>query len=172
MKRGSPSGWPVAGAGTADWRTTSRAIPTTWACSSASSSARSRCSEATSPSQTSSRRSVGDGAAALVGVGAERARTLAIQGPRIVATQSRFYPNTERVMGWDVYRLPDRPRCVRPRRGQGQHPTRCRPVLGPAGSGSGGHRDMDRPSGGPKVLTAFEESLDLPADARTHMDFS
>lgn len=42
----------------------------------------------------------GDGAVALIGVGAERAshRT----GPRVVATRSRFYPDTERVMGWDV----------------------------------------------------------------------
>lgn len=42
----------------------------------------------------------GDGAVALVGVGP--ARTPTPTGPRVVATRSRFYPDTERVMGWDV----------------------------------------------------------------------
>lgn len=41
----------------------------------------------------------GDGAAAVVMVGANRARGLS---PRVVASRSRFYPDTERVMGWDV----------------------------------------------------------------------
>lgn len=36
----------------------------------------------------------GDGAAALIATGD--------QGPRVVATKSRFYPDTERVMGWDI----------------------------------------------------------------------
>ena len=40
----------------------------------------------------------GDGAAAAVVVGEERAAS----GPRIVATRSVFYPDSERVMGWDI----------------------------------------------------------------------
>jgi alkylresorcinol/alkylpyrone synthase len=40
----------------------------------------------------------GDGAAAVVAVGANRPST----GPRIVATRSVFYPDSERVMGWDI----------------------------------------------------------------------
>jgi alkylresorcinol/alkylpyrone synthase len=50
----------------------------------------------------------GDGAAAVVMVGERRARTLAAtsrasgRAPRVVATRSRFYPDTERVMGWDI----------------------------------------------------------------------
>jgi alkylresorcinol/alkylpyrone synthase len=40
----------------------------------------------------------GDGAAAAVLVGAERASA----GPRIVATRSVFYPNSEDVMGWRI----------------------------------------------------------------------
>ncbi|HMM96777.1 3-oxoacyl-[acyl-carrier-protein] synthase III C-terminal domain-containing protein [Phycicoccus sp.] len=44
----------------------------------------------------------GDGAAAVVMVGAERARALGLDGPRVEATRSRLYPDTERVMGWDI----------------------------------------------------------------------
>jgi alkylresorcinol/alkylpyrone synthase len=44
----------------------------------------------------------GDGAAAVVAVGAARAQEMGLDGPEVVATRSRFYPDTERVMGWDV----------------------------------------------------------------------
>ena len=44
----------------------------------------------------------GDGAAAVVMVGARRAAALGLSGPRVLASRSRFYPNTERVMGWDI----------------------------------------------------------------------
>lgn len=49
----------------------------------------------------------GDGGAAVVLVGARRARALGLDtgpgaGPEVVATRSRFYPDTERVMGWDI----------------------------------------------------------------------
>ncbi len=40
----------------------------------------------------------GDGAAAVVALGARRA----VAGPEIVATRSRMYPDTGHVMGWDV----------------------------------------------------------------------
>ena len=40
----------------------------------------------------------GDGAAAVVVVGDERRS----DGPRIVATRSIFYPDTEQVMGWEI----------------------------------------------------------------------
>jgi alkylresorcinol/alkylpyrone synthase len=40
----------------------------------------------------------GDGAAATVVVGSE----VDSDGPEILATKSIFYPNTERVMGWDI----------------------------------------------------------------------
>ncbi len=40
----------------------------------------------------------GDGAAAVTLVGANRRA----DGPRIVATRSVFYPDSERVMGWDI----------------------------------------------------------------------
>jgi alkylresorcinol/alkylpyrone synthase len=41
----------------------------------------------------------GDGAAAVVITGAEHA---AANGPRVIATRSVFYPETEYVMGWDI----------------------------------------------------------------------
>jgi len=44
----------------------------------------------------------GDGAAAVVLVGDRRAHALGLTGPRVVASRSRFYPDTERVMGWDI----------------------------------------------------------------------
>jgi alkylresorcinol/alkylpyrone synthase len=42
----------------------------------------------------------GDGAAAVVSVGAQH--PLASTGPRVVDTVSHLYPDTERAMGWDV----------------------------------------------------------------------
>ena len=44
----------------------------------------------------------GDGVSAAVLVGDARARHLRVRGPRVVDTRSRLYPDTERVMGWDV----------------------------------------------------------------------
>jgi alkylresorcinol/alkylpyrone synthase len=44
----------------------------------------------------------GDGVAAVVMVGTDRARRLRLAGPDVVATRSRLYPDTEQVMGWDV----------------------------------------------------------------------
>ncbi|MFN0283143.1 MAG: type III polyketide synthase [Kineosporiaceae bacterium] len=52
----------------------------------------------------------GDGAAAVVMVGEERAARMglrtpsgpAARTPRVVDTRSRFYPDTEQVMGWDI----------------------------------------------------------------------
>ncbi|MEV4413437.1 type III polyketide synthase [Catellatospora sp. NPDC049609] len=43
----------------------------------------------------------GDGAAAVVMVGADRAGT-APSRPRVLATRSRLYPDTEQVMGWRI----------------------------------------------------------------------
>jgi alkylresorcinol/alkylpyrone synthase len=47
----------------------------------------------------------GDGAAAVVAVGAERARDHDAHGvvqPDVLAARSRLYPDSERTMGWDV----------------------------------------------------------------------
>lgn len=44
----------------------------------------------------------GDGSAAVVLVGEARSRRLGLAGPRVEATRSVFYPDTEDIMGWDV----------------------------------------------------------------------
>ncbi len=44
----------------------------------------------------------GDGAAAVVVAGEQRARRLGIAGPEIVDTVSSLYPDTSAVIGWDV----------------------------------------------------------------------
>ena len=105
----------------------------------------------------------GDGAAAAVLVGEERPS----QGPRVVASRSSFYPDTERVMGWDVSE-----------RGfkivlSAEVPEMVRRFL---------RRDVDAflsehglatddivawisHPGGPRVLEAMQEALGLPDDA-------
>jgi alkylresorcinol/alkylpyrone synthase len=101
----------------------------------------------------------GDGAAAVVLDGGARGR-----GPRIVATRSVFYPGTERVMGWDivdsgfkVVLSPKVPDLVRSElRGNVDEFLR-----------SFGLRRADIAhfvchSGGPRVLEAFEEALEVP----------
>jgi len=44
----------------------------------------------------------GDGAGALVMVGAHRAERMGISGPRVIASHSRVYPDTEDAMGWNI----------------------------------------------------------------------
>jgi alkylresorcinol/alkylpyrone synthase len=44
----------------------------------------------------------GDGAAAVVMVGARRAQELGQPGVGVVGSRSRFFPDTGRVMGWDI----------------------------------------------------------------------
>ena len=44
----------------------------------------------------------GDGAAAVVMVGEKRAARMGITGPKVIASRSRLYPDTERTMGWDI----------------------------------------------------------------------
>jgi alkylresorcinol/alkylpyrone synthase len=106
----------------------------------------------------------GDGAAALVLSGAERA----VPGvPRILATRSVFYPDTERVMGWDVVnggfkvvlsaKVPDVVRAhVRQDVGG---------FLAEHGLGTADIRHWVAHTGGPKVLEAFESTLELPPRA-------
>ncbi len=105
----------------------------------------------------------GDGAAAVVLVGEDRGT----QGPSVVTSRSVFYPDTERVMGWDITRegfqvvlSADVPRVVR------EHIRRdVEGFLGDNGLGLSDISSYVCHPGGPKVLEAFQEALELPADA-------
>lgn len=109
----------------------------------------------------------GDGAAAVVLVGDRAAQRLAPHGVQVVASRSRLYPGTERAMGWDVGATGLRivlgaevPDLVR---------TQVRGDVDGFLSAYG----LDRARvgwwvahpGGPKVLDAMAEALEVPAEA-------
>ncbi|HEY5492925.1 MAG TPA: 3-oxoacyl-[acyl-carrier-protein] synthase III C-terminal domain-containing protein [Gemmatimonadaceae bacterium] len=105
----------------------------------------------------------GDGAAALLMEGGD----LAGEGPEVVATASVFYPDTERMMGWDFVdtgfklvlsaAVPDLVRNhVR---------SDVDNFLRANGLTRSDITHWVAHTGGPKVLKAFEEALELPAAA-------
>ena len=107
----------------------------------------------------------GDGAAAVVAVGADH--PAAADGPQVVDTRSHLYPDTQRTMGWDVGS-----------HGLGIVLDAQVPVLVQQYLGDdvrrllADHRlAVDQVAhwvshpGGPKVIEAIETELDLPADA-------
>lgn len=109
----------------------------------------------------------GDGACAVVVVGAGRGGAAAPHGPRITDTRSHLYPGTERVMGWDigesgftVVLSPGVPDVVRTYLGDdvrgflAAHGLRVEDVAG----------WVSHP-GGPKVIEAIVETLGLPPGA-------
>jgi alkylresorcinol/alkylpyrone synthase len=106
----------------------------------------------------------GDGAAAVVLEGGGRARAGL---PRVVANRSVFYPDTERVMGWDVVdtgfkvvlsaRVPE---VVREHIGADVDA-----FLADHGLDRRRIRHWIAHTGGPKVLEAFGGALALPPDA-------
>ena len=106
----------------------------------------------------------GDGAAAVI-LGSGRDGPEA--GPEVIATRSVFYPNTERIMGWDivdsgfkVVLSPQVPQLVR---------EKLRGDVDSFLAAQGLRRaDLHRyiaHSGGPKVLEAFQEALEIPREA-------
>ncbi|MGH9320076.1 MAG: type III polyketide synthase [Vicinamibacteria bacterium] len=107
----------------------------------------------------------GDGAAAVTLVGEDRETS--VSGPKVIATRSVFYRDTERVMGWDITKdgfavvlSAEIPSLVR-------REVR-RDVDGFLDSRGLTLRDIEvfvcHP-GGPKILDAFAEALDLPRAA-------
>jgi alkylresorcinol/alkylpyrone synthase len=108
----------------------------------------------------------GDGAAAVVAKGP----ALTPMGPRVLATRSRLYPDTEEVMGWDIgsngfqIKLSTEVANV------------AEKYLGEDVSiflNDHGLTPADISTwvchpGGPKVIEAVERTLDLPADALDH----
>ena len=105
----------------------------------------------------------GDGAAAVIVAGAN----CPVAGPEIVATESSFYPDTERVMGWDIsesgFRIvlsPEVPEVV--------EKFLCRDVDRFLTAQGLKRADIDSwilHTGGPKILRATEKALRLPKDA-------
>jgi alkylresorcinol/alkylpyrone synthase len=107
----------------------------------------------------------GDGAAAVVVArnGGDRAST----GPSIVASRSIFYPDSERVMGWEIsesgFRIvlsPDVPAMVRAHVGRDVDA-----FLGAHGLCRGDVACWISHPGGPKVLEALQAALELPDGA-------
>jgi alkylresorcinol/alkylpyrone synthase len=109
----------------------------------------------------------GDGAAAVVMVGERRAEQLGLDGPHVLATRSRLYPDTERVMGWDIGSTGFRivlsagvPEVVEEYLGDdvaaflGDHDLTIDDVL-----------TWVAHPGGPKVLDAMQRALGLPGSA-------
>lgn len=105
----------------------------------------------------------GDGAAAVIVVGEERAKTMGIEGLKILDTRSNFYHDTEDVMGWTVsergFDIVLSPAV----------PTIAREQLAPDVDNFLQEHDLERKSiatwvchpGGPKVLSAMQEGLEL-----------
>jgi alkylresorcinol/alkylpyrone synthase len=112
-----------------------------------------------------------DGAAAVVCVGAERARRMGLARPRILATRSILYPDTEGAMGWDVgssgfsvVLSPAVPALVRENVARDVDEFLAEQGLGRADVGAW----ICHP-GGPKILSVLADCLDL---ARGELDLT
>jgi alkylresorcinol/alkylpyrone synthase len=87
--------------------------------------------------------------------------------PQVIATRSIFYPDTERIMGWDVVNTGFKvvlsskvPTLVRAHVREDVDT-----FLASEGLGRRDIRHWVAHTGGPKVLEAFEEALELPDGA-------
>lgn len=109
----------------------------------------------------------GDGAAAVVAVGADYARAHGVQGPQVLDSLSHLYPDTSRTMGWDIGA-----------RGltivlDAQVPILVRQYLGGDVRGFLAQHDLTVTDvgawvshpGGPKVIEAIQDELGLAPDA-------
>jgi alkylresorcinol/alkylpyrone synthase len=110
----------------------------------------------------------GDGAAAVIAVGDERARSLpTASGPRVIDSRSHLYPGSQRTMGWDVSGSglkivldANVPALVRRYLGDD-----VRQFLDAHGLKTSEISAWVSHPGGPKVIEAISEVLDLPPDA-------
>ncbi|MGQ0503754.1 MAG: type III polyketide synthase [Myxococcaceae bacterium] len=105
----------------------------------------------------------GDGAAAVVLAGKDRGGA----GPRVLATRSVFYPDTERVMGWDVVDTGFKvvlsakvPMLVKEK-----VRADVDDFLASQGLARKDIRHWVAHTGGPKVLEALQSALELPEGA-------
>jgi alkylresorcinol/alkylpyrone synthase len=105
----------------------------------------------------------GDGSAAVVGKGANRTPA----GPRVLATRSRLYPDTEDVMGWDIgstgfkIKLSTEVATV----AEKYVGDDVRNFLDDHGLTTSDISTWVCHPGGPKVIEAIENTLDLPPKA-------
>jgi alkylresorcinol/alkylpyrone synthase len=105
----------------------------------------------------------GDGAAAVIVAGGDRVA----RGPRVLATRSVFYPDTEDVMGWEISEKGFRVLLSR------SVPDMVHQHLAPDINQFLAEQGLTRSdigswimhTGGPKVLQACEQALDLPGHA-------
>ena len=109
----------------------------------------------------------GDGAAAVVLTGGHREQGSAEGGPGVIATGSAFYPDTERVMGWDIVESGFKvvlsaqvPEVVRQ-----NVRADVDAFLAKSGLDRSAIRHWIAHTGGPKVLQTFESALELPEGA-------
>jgi alkylresorcinol/alkylpyrone synthase len=105
----------------------------------------------------------GDGAAGVVLEGAERPA----RGPRVVASRAVLYPDTERIMGWDVVDSGFKvvlsakvPQLAREHLRED-----LESFLAEHGLSVPDVRHWVAHTGGPKVLQAFQDALELPRQA-------
>lgn len=105
----------------------------------------------------------GDGAAAVVVLGEERARRMGVRGLRVLDSRSVFYPDTEDLMGWRVSEKgfqivlsPDVPRLAEERLGPDVDA-----FLAERGLARGDIGTWVCHPGGPKVLEAVARGLAL-----------
>lgn len=113
----------------------------------------------------------GDGTAAVVAVGAQRAAEFddrsSVPKPDVLATRSRLYPDSERTMGWDVGSSGLKvvldstvPKVVQRYVGED-----VRGFLDDHGLSQSDLEWYVAHPGGPKVLEALQRTLDLPREA-------
>lgn len=109
----------------------------------------------------------GDGAAAVLIAGSERRDLAGPAGPEIVATRSIFYPDSERVMGWDISETgfkivlsADVPKMVEEHMKEDVDS-----FLGDHGLSRADISSWVCHPGGPKVLETMQEALQLPPGA-------
>lgn len=109
----------------------------------------------------------GDGAAAVVGVGADRAARIGTTGPRVIDSRSHLYPDTARTMGWDIG--PSGLKIVL----DAEVPRLVHKYLGEDVRGFLADHDLASTDvtawvshpGGPKVIEAIQDALHLDDDA-------
>ncbi len=109
----------------------------------------------------------GDGAAAVVMVGDQRAATLGVAGPEVVSTRSHLYPETQGVLGWGIggsgFRIvleASLPDVVGRYLGDD-----VADLLAGHGLKTGDITTWVAHTGGPKILDAATRALDLPPEA-------